>query len=162
LCRYNLVAEHTITGSIEFDTKAPAHSSITAHFVNIPWADNYEVEVTYNGVPLLETPFSIAIVAAEADPSTCTASLSSSLMSGEALTATVSVFDEFRNPIDDPSSTLSYWLNDDTTPIAMTGSTLTTPVYTSGRQLLHIAVNGVEIGGSPYERQRSDPDHLVS
>ncbi|GMI41991.1 hypothetical protein TeGR_g322 [Tetraparma gracilis] len=46
--KYNHVAEHTITGSIEFDTKAPAHSSITAHFVNIPWADNYEVEVTYS------------------------------------------------------------------------------------------------------------------
>ena len=74
---------------------------------------------------------------------------------GGFLTASISTFDEHGNPTANPSDAFTYWLNDDSTPALLDGNTVSAQVDVPGLQLLHVAVNGVEIGGSPYVRQLS-------
>jgi hypothetical protein len=130
----------------------PAHASLTASVV-IPYAGDWSVSVTqgtYNVQHFLGSPRLITVAAAATDPPSCTTKLTSNLEVGGLLTASISTFDEHGNPTADPSDALTYWLNDDSTPALLDGNTVSAQVDVPGLQLLHVAVNGVEIGGSPY------------
>jgi hypothetical protein len=139
-----------------YDKNSPAHASLTASVV-IPYAGDWSVSVTqgtHQAVNFLGSPRLITVVAAASDPALCTASVSSNLEVGSLLTASISTFDKHGNPTNDPSDLLTYWLNDDPTPALLDGNTVSAQVDVPGLQLLHVTVNGVEIGGSPYVRQR--------
>ena len=142
-----------------YDKNSPAHASLTASVV-IPYAGDWSVSVTqgtYNVQHFLGSPHLITVAAAATDPASCTTKLSSNLEVGGLLTASISTFDLLGNPTADPSDALTYWLNDDSTPVLLDGNTVSAQVDVPGLQLLHVAVNGVEIGGSPCVRQRSKP-----
>jgi len=142
-----------------YDKNSPAHASLTASVV-IPYAGDWSVSVTqgtYNVQHFLGSPHLITVAAAATDPASCTTKLSSNLEVGGLLTASISTFDLLGNPTADPSDALTYWLNDDSTPALLDGNSVSAQVDVPGLQLLHVAVNGVEIGGSPYVRQLSKP-----
>ncbi|GMI40400.1 hypothetical protein TeGR_g11912, partial [Tetraparma gracilis] len=135
-----------------YNKYSPAHKSLTASVV-IPYAGDWSVSVTqgtYNVQHFLGSPRLITVAAAATDPPSCKTSVSSNLEVGDFLTASISTFDEHSNPTADPSDALTYWLNDDSAPALLDGNTVSAQVDVPGLQLLHVAVNGVEIGGSPY------------
>jgi hypothetical protein len=68
---------------------------------------------------------------------------------GDFVTAAVSTVDENGNPTADPSDTLTYWLDEGADPATVDGRTISIKPEFPGIQLLHIAVNGIEIGPSP-------------
>jgi hypothetical protein len=117
---------------------------------------------TYNVQHFLGSPRRITVAAAATDPASCTTKLSSNLEVGDFFSATISTFDVHGNPTADPSDTLSYWINDDPAPTLLDGNTISAQVDVPGLQLLHVAVNSVEIGGSPYVRQLSKPHRAAT
>ena len=138
-----------------YNKNSPVHASLTASVV-IPYAGDWTLDVTqgtYNVQHFLGSPHLITVAAAATDPASCTTKLSSNLEVGGLLTASISTFDLLGNPTADPSDALTYWLNDDSTPVLLDGNTVSAQVDVPGLQLLHVAVNGVEIGGSPCVRQ---------
>jgi hypothetical protein len=131
---------------------SPAHASLTASVV-IPYAGDWTLDVTqgtYNVQHFLGSPHLIAVAPAVTDPSSCTATVTANLEVGDFFSATISTFDVHGNPTADPSDVLSYWVNDDSAPTLLDGNTISDQVDVPGLQLLHVAVNGAEIGGSPF------------
>ncbi|GMI21283.1 hypothetical protein TeGR_g2092, partial [Tetraparma gracilis] len=142
----------TSVGISKYNKYSPAHASLTASVI-IPYAGDWTLEVTqgtYNVQHFLGSPHLITVAAAATDPASSTASVSSNLEVGGFLTASISTFDAHGNPTNDPSDALTYWLNDDSTPALLDSNTISAQVDVPGLQLLHVAVNGVEIRGSPY------------
>ncbi|GMI34216.1 hypothetical protein TeGR_g11427, partial [Tetraparma gracilis] len=145
----------TIAGEILYNKYSPAHASLTASVV-IPYAGDWTLDVTqgtYNVQHFLGSPRLITVAPAATDPSSCTATVTANLEVGDFFSATISTFDVHGNPTADPSDvsdTLSYWINDDPAPTLLDGNTISAQVDVPGLQLLHVAVNGVEIGGSPF------------
>ena len=146
------------------DPPLPAHASLTASVV-IPYAGDWTLDVTqgtYNVQHFLGSPHLITVAPAATSPSSCTATVTANLEVGDFFSATVSTFDKHGNPTADPSDTLSYWINDDPAPTLLDGNTISAQVDVPGLQLLHVAVNSVEIGGSPYVRQLSKPHRAAT